>query len=86
MRLAAVPVCRIAPSNVPCFLPPTRQPVVATEAFLFMYKVVLFIKDFHDEELAQACIFSKEERALNSIKSRLGDYLVLDASTFIQVK
>ena len=86
MRLAAVPVCRTDPSNVPCSLPPTRQLLVATELFFFMYKENLSIKEFHHEGLAQVYLFFLQEPAPNTIKTWLSDSLVLHESAFIQAK
>ena len=86
MRLAAVPVYRIDTSNVQCSLPPIRLPLVATDASFSMYKTTISIKDFHLEELAQACIFFLHEPAPNTIKTRLSDCLVLVESTLIQPK
>ena len=86
MRIVAVPVGRIDLSNGPCSLPPTRQLLIITKAFYFMYKTDISIKDFHHEGLDHARIFFIQEPAPNTIKSRLRNYLVLNKSTFIQPK
>ena len=86
MRVAAVPVCRVHPSDVTWSLPPTRQLLVATEASFSMYKVPLSVEVFHRKRQTKACIFFKHELALNIIKTLLSDCLRLAESMFIQLK
>ena len=83
MRLAAVPVCRVVPSNIPCSLPPTQQFLVATEASFFIGKADHSTEVFYHEERDPTCIFLIDGLGLNMVETRFSEKMVLDDFLFI---
>ena len=84
MRLVAVPVCRVAPSDVPCSLPLTCWLLFVTEASFFIDKADHSTEVFYHEERDPTCIFLIDGLGLNMVETRLSDKMVLDDFIFIQ--
>ena len=80
MRFAAVPLRKVALSDLLCSLPLTCWLLVASKASFSVYKADLSIEVFHYEGLAQACIFPIHGLGLNIVERRLNDAVVFDES------